>query len=629
MKIQPKIAPDLTPELVYLKGQFALSKYTLPYYTCVVPLEFARTKMSLIEEIPESERITWKLEELFQRDIDWKRIHQKLVKYLQDPARPQFFNALTVVLLPRSGHGFSGDYTEQSAISAMDDPDLDPALQIGGIQLQPYKDSGGRAGKLRWDSNSIVGVAVDGQHRLAAIKELGQHKGEMNLSSIAVLFLIPDTRTGYVEPNAPESGIIEPLRRVFIDLNKNAKSPSRARQILLDDGDIRSLCARSTIGEALGQEPGEDRIPLALVDWLSEKNKFEKGPFVTTVLLLEYIVSRSINYRSSFFEFVPEEGETLPSEDQEEYIRKIEEWLKLSFSPSESELSELTTQVSTCVEREIPLAFDAAGLSFLRKRFEQTWRPLIYQVFSKLQPYAELRRLVDEFGFNKPQFVNYYIQNEMLSGNKAAARAREIEKGLKEEQSLSQYKKGKEAIDSHKAGNWAFRVVFQKALFDSFFAMLDQSRDFHGSEGDARERRAKMADTWISAINYLFEQGVAREDYKVGRESFWVGIGLRPEGKIDFTKSATKRLCCWLNAFACMHYLGSQTPTWDKLDGEHDNRVADILKRQCNYKDVIAGFERVVAAKGELLGDDAYNDAVFSLMERRYKQLRGLVTGRG
>ena len=291
MKISGTVPADLTPELVFLRGNFALWSYHIPYFSSVVPATFVSEKFKLIDDIPEWEREDWSLEELFQREISWERIERELVEYLRNTNRPQFFNALTVALLPAKGGGFAGEY--QSTKQYLPIPgELEDPVQIGGIQIQYYRGAEQTAGKIRWDVAEIIPVAVDGQHRLAAIKEFARRESPdvLRRATIPVIFVVPDQAAGFEQPAGAETHVAA-LRRIFIDLNKNAREVSKVRQVLLDDTDIVSVCTRTLIGERLTQQDEVgDRIPLSLVDWVSEVNKIETGPFVTTVLILRDVV---------------------------------------------------------------------------------------------------------------------------------------------------------------------------------------------------------------------------------------------------------------------------------------------------------------------------------------------------
>ena len=84
------------------------------------------------------------------------------------------------------------------------------------------------------------------------------------------------------------------VREVFIDLNKSAVAPVRARRILLDDQEIECRSIRHLLATRIGEVP-PDRLPLGLVHWQHNVTaKFnagkQTGPFVTTVELLYSIV---------------------------------------------------------------------------------------------------------------------------------------------------------------------------------------------------------------------------------------------------------------------------------------------------------------------------------------------------
>src|SRR5690606_14325219 len=105
-------------------------------------------------------------------------------------------------------------------------------------------------------------------------------------SRVPVILLLFDERVGFAAPE--ERPTVELLRGLFIDLNKNAQTVSRARQILLDDRDPHAVCVRRLVGSQLREDlnelgGSEPRLPLALVDWHREQAKFDDGPYLSTV----------------------------------------------------------------------------------------------------------------------------------------------------------------------------------------------------------------------------------------------------------------------------------------------------------------------------------------------------------
>jgi hypothetical protein len=623
MQLNPVIPPELTPEIVYLRGEYSLSKYTIPYFSSVVPFSFAIDKFSLVEDIPEVARVEWSLLELFQRDIAWERIHDELIKYLRNENRPQFFNALTIALLPRSGHGFGGVYESPHKYAPMADLGLGDVIQIGGIQIQGYKGTQGLAGKLRWDPKQITAVAVDGQHRLAAVKTL---RGTMlpeklEASYLPVIFLIPDSRVGFVEPPQPTGAVqaISTLRQVFIDLNKNARPVSRVRNILLDDVDIVSVCVRLLMGERLSDKPEKDRIPLAFVDWMSErKNKIEEGPFVTTVLLLRDIVEEAIR---------PPDMEEFEEED-----KGIRRWLQDRFEPSAEQLSDLMSQVQRCFHLEVPLSFTPEQLDLLAERFKTLWRPYIHRVFSEIRPYKELWVYGNAKGFHKPEIVNLYAAKYIFEGAEAERRAERIVNEVRIENPIWSFDKDFAAPLKHmetviKDELWAFKVVFQKALFSSFVGLMRQAEAFVEGGGGVTDVRGEFAGKWIEAVNRLFESPLAMvtAPFSETREPFWAGIGLRSDETIDFTKAGVKRIASWLNVWTCLYWLQPDAPTYSQLSKDA-RPLAEYAYNALTLRTTTEGMLRLARAQGEHSEEEEKAQAL-ELLKRRQQYMRKLIAG--
>jgi DGQHR domain-containing protein len=614
MKIDPSMEPELTPPAVFLRGEFSLWKYSIPYFSTVMSLAFVAKQFSLIEDIPEAERLEWSIEELFQRDISWHRIEEELVKYLKNENQAQFFNSLTIALLPRHGQGFGGTYEVKKSYSAIADPGLDEPLQIGGIQLQYYKGTLG-AGKLRWDVDEIIGVAVDGQHRLAAIKAVSMYfkPEQLQKSHVPILLLIPHKTVGFIEPPFAD-GKSQPastLRRIFIDLNKNARPVTRTRNILLDDQDVISVCTRSLIAQRLSEKPEDHRLPLAAVDWISEnKNKFEQGPFVTNILLLHDIVDRLIEMPKM-------------EEWDEDDVDKIRKRFIDKFQPNEQQLEDLMSQVQRCYNQELPLSFLPAEIAIFQILFNKEWAPYLYRLYSELSPYRQLLVYGKEHGLHKPQFFNLYANREIFSGDQAEKHAALIKNTIIQDDPKwnenNNYVQPLKYIDEViKDDSWAFKVVFQKALFRSFLALCEQDAEFFPDVDDRFERRDKFTTRWIEAVNSLFEKGLGVVDFTFSRpaEKFWLGIGLRGED-IDFTAAATNRIARWLDAWVCLYCLGDEVPTWSALEKDHDNKLITIVDNALRVKAIKEGMKKVVLL---LPGSEELNveEEVINRIKKRY-----------
>lgn len=622
MKITTALEPDVTQALTYLRGEFAIWKYSIPYFSTIVPLRFASEKFTLIDEIVDVEMADWSLEELFQREIDWNRVQTEIVKFLRNENRPQFFNALTVALLPKEGRSLLRSYADTTPLLPLTDEGLDAPVQVGGIQIQAFQ--GADAGKIRWDLNAVTAIAVDGQHRLASIKEFAKYATDKQLTgtTIPVIFLVPHESVGFVEPSrsaGSESSIMTTLRRIFIDLNKHARSVSRARTILLDDTDITAVCTRALIGSTLTRNPNEeDQLPLAIVDWISEVNKVETGPFLTTVLILHDVVAGIVN--------------TPNTNEVQDEDAKVQRWLEDTFEPTDEQLEELMSQVQRCYLQEVPLTFRADELSILKELFIEKWRPHIYRVLSELTPYQELISYGEKNGLHSPQFVDLYAAEEVFEGEKAQEKAESLKKSYKAKNSEwnfnKDYQEHLSELEKIKEGHWAFKVVFQKASLLSFVSLFSQHELFVSEEELEEDARSIFTDRWIEAVNMLFTAGLGSLDAKFGspKEPFWAGIGLKADGTIDFTATGAKRISSWLNVWVCLYWLDDDAPRFDSVK-DADDELCSIIDNSFNrYKFVLQGLERVAIARSDLSDEDQIKEEGVKLARKRYNYFSKLIS---
>ena len=164
------------------KGQYTLSEgIELPYFSCIMSIERAIDELKIAEQVPASLEAKWSLEELFQREIDENRIKQDIIKgYLLDSNKLNFFNAITIVLMPKDEDEkiqdkFENETEYTSPPIPWDGTDIEDAqwnsdeankAEFGGVQFISI----GQQARLRWDENRVLAATVDGQHRLWALR---------------------------------------------------------------------------------------------------------------------------------------------------------------------------------------------------------------------------------------------------------------------------------------------------------------------------------------------------------------------------------------------------------------------------------------------------------------------------
>ena len=209
-----------TPHFDFLTGSYSNPNWTVPYFVTSMTFSDAAQSLHLTSEIPGSEEITWSIDELYQRDIDWRRVRDRIFPYLNKVEEPQFFNALTIALLPYSAaegsvrNNFSGDEWEAPSLELPER--FEKTMSVGPIQLGYWNDwtelhdPGVSSGQIRWNTHQLFGVAIDGQHRLAAIKELVKGNPgapQFVKSRIPVILLVFAEEVGFVAPR-PETQVL-------------------------------------------------------------------------------------------------------------------------------------------------------------------------------------------------------------------------------------------------------------------------------------------------------------------------------------------------------------------------------------------------------------------------------------
>ncbi len=592
-----------TPDFDFLYGRYKLSPWAIPYFSTTMSMRTAADRLSLSADFPGSDAVKWKLNELYQREIDWPRVERRIVPYLSLPDEPQFFNSLTIALLPMdrdlvgSPHPFSSDFP-WSPPALHNEKLFAKILSVGPISCgfwNPWEDfsqAEAKTGQIRWNSDQVFAVALDGQHRLAAIQRFvdggryssGAASDRIDETSIPVIFVVLDPAFGYVSPtNRP---VVDVLRRIFIDLNKHAKIPSRARQILLDDKDPASVCVRALVGPALSNDLGELRaepplIPLSLVDWHTEQAKFDKGPYVTTILALDWAVIELTGAK--------------PVQDLMDYnafsrqLTALRSALDLDLSTAIARLREYKTSGSrpfSMLEAE-----DENEIARIARAFQRLWNPVFVKLLTEFAPYRDLIERRSSEGALMLDFSNWYRLWYQRQQDKFAGRAtKDYDRFLGRldartppvaESQLRQFLK---QIEDYKDDNLAFNVVFQRAYFLAFnefskikiehldeilssgevdvdvdfdvdFDDIDAADekngggvDFDPASTEGVPETLVAADNFVCSMNALVDAvpNILRVDCDFetpggDTRRFWLGTFLKAESGIDFTQGASVR----------------------------------------------------------------------------------------
>lgn len=593
-----------TPHFDFVYGRFQLSSWSIPYFCTTMNPSDAAQSLKLVREFPGWEDNNWTLEELFQREVDWKRVSHRIVPYLKNRDHPQFFNSITVALLPQlNGEVVPYDTPGLSAPPLVKElGTMRKEVTAGPLRVGYWGDWDhlgqrmARFGTLRWNPKQTFGVAIDGQHRLAALKELASSRSDDTL--VPIIILVFDPSLGYESPS-PDDNIIPLLRSLFIDLNKHSVKVSRSRLILLDDRDPTAVCVRALVGDRLTDDLGDlsgapPQLPLSLIDWHSDSAKFASGPYIGTILGIDWMVQRALGIR--------------PVHDFTDYS-KVRSQLRAIKRMLGVDLPQARRRLGECQETQRPFNYDDGSidgqdeLGLVSRAFKEQWNPAIVHLLTKFRPYQRLIRIRDEARTTNATFVQWYQLHSQIQDGGAEKQIRDAYEDLKTrlndgDVSAMEYERRLTIVEDEKGGSLAFNVVFQRALFlafsdyqtlqdedvglgldgsrhltghegidpdedelDSFYAdfeeghhqaMLEESSQLTDPETNRIERRSHefvealnaLVDCWPEFLDPRASCSFVASDRSA---QFWLGTLWKAEQSIDFTQGASGRAKALIN----------------------------------------------------------------------------------
>ena len=534
-----------------LAGSFNLSRATaIPYFQSVMNLREVASELQLVEDLPSDLRDRWRLEELFQREIDWDRVKQEILKgYLERPEKLQFFNSLTVALLPTD----TNRNLEHSYGEAINPPDVPEALgrhpwdvrNAGNVQLITNERTAN--GYVSWDPDRVFPATIDGQHRLAALKTFLSNANlttKQLETTISVLFLVLDSRAGFqigVGHTADnENPILTVVREIFIDLNLSAKEVARSRRILLDDQEIESRCVRKLLAPRVGDRT-DGLLPLGLVHWQHKVSvKFNSGdhtgPFVTTAELLYLIVMDILD--------LDRPKDPLDEGQVRKFIRSVEEALGVSrlIAENPARYPGLVPLMSYVERNYLKEGFEQpfANLPgpYLRvcdDGFERQWLNPIVTVLTQFKVYRDFIAQVDARGGIDGDLA-FYLCLPLKAQKKQAEewgeqRYAKLDTPLKE-------------LAEMKADAWPFFAVFQKGLLRATKNALVHSKTVTGL-GSASE--GEILAKWIEFLDTCLDRGLLKVKCPIaatGTTELWAGISINPGSRtVKWSDASVERIC--------------------------------------------------------------------------------------
>ncbi len=482
----------------FIYGSFTGNGWSIPYLTMSPKFSEAAEALKTSSDLPEADQQEWKLEGLFQRDIQWPRVEHEIIPYLRQEADPAFFNSITIAMVPydhennvllKDFHSFEGFLPPQ----LKEHTSIKKTLEVGPISLAWYedwndiqKDDGAQQGFVQWNLDQVHGIAIDGQHRLAAIKKIidrGEWKAAFRHSRVPVIVLIFDKRLGFhAPPDAGDRTLLELIRALFVDLNKHSRQVHRTRVILLEDGEPHARCVREVLAEGIAKDiaalsDDKPRLPLSLVDWHSESAKFNEGPYLTSVLTLDWIVARVLGRKTV--------------SDYTNYSQTKRELTDLETS-LDIDLTWAKQRVETNRNDQIPFGYRANEVDLVAKAFSDRYTESICYLLTRFKPYGDLIDLRQNQGSLGLEFSHWHYLDKRRGNQEGGEADNEYHRWLEQlagrpgrDWSEGAFEECLTSIDAMKDQNLAFNVAFQRAYVAAWLEYRKfQTHEFDEIEGD-------------------------------------------------------------------------------------------------------------------------------------------------
>lgn len=273
--------------------------------------------------------------QLLQRDLDDHRIAHELVPYILNPQEtgPAFFPPILAALLPFENRRPKQEFPQIAYKTKQDDPLYHGAKwntsKVGDVFcLQELCDANGNldpkgTGIIRWNDELSKLVIMDGQHRAMALLAIYRtmsnswgasassgeryrsfYEAKINsilneLSSLGKINKIerlefPVTICLFPEYTGKNKNPHMAARKLFVDVNKEAKPPSESRLILLSDTRLDHVLSREILNH-LRTNSAHNYMPLYAVEYDNPEPRTSTPRRWSAVTNLE-ILLRAVDY---------------------------------------------------------------------------------------------------------------------------------------------------------------------------------------------------------------------------------------------------------------------------------------------------------------------------------------------
>ncbi|WP_202895653.1 hypothetical protein [Iningainema tapete] len=370
-------------------------------------------------------------------------------------------------------------------------------------------------------------------------------------TKIPVLFVLLHSSAGFQNVQSEADYSIRGIaRELFTDLNKNAKTVDKARELILDDKSINAQCVRTLLTEKTGED-AQDRLPLSLVRWQDDLNRFDTSYYLNSLVHLDLLVSATLDLKPP--------RDPMEKKQVLEFIDSIDSTLGINDQKVQYEGRALLQYYleDYCDEDEEPVTpFARIPENYLDsaiKGFKVNFRPWLVKLLLEFNPYRNLLKYAREHHLIEGTFGRFQAQTSKHKGI-----IREQENARDSDWHNREILAHQIAIASMKDNQWAFKTIFQKAM-----VRLGRMVEF---DYKGKDSNLGNIDDVLQFLDRLYDKGVLRVDANLLNYPFrlWTFVAINPgNDKIKVARAVEDRIFFLL----CLWYFGSRKIEIDAANG--------------------------------------------------------------
>lgn len=520
-------------------------------YLGSAPVSHLADNIQVFEKLTEDK--SWPVSSIIQRDVDDRRVNEIANDFiLKTSNNVKYFPPIVVAVVPRESneeisksYKITNETPESVKLEIFNKGGYSDKLEdrfktaqnlstLEGFYVLDFL-NGIAQFPLCWDKSSIYAIVIDGQHRLEALKKAMKKNSDVGNYSQDIVFL-DLSKKAKKEGRSP----VEAIRRVFIDINYNAKPVTNARRTLMDDKDLSSLIVQSLVNDddENGERKGRYLLP-QIVDWYSENLK-HSFPQLTGVLVLQQLIEDNFLQGANLVSIsdlrksnrVSRFVSNLNSKfNVDELIRTKKRYQGISriAESYDTYKASIENQSDNADKEDLLFSMDYNVLNVARDSFEEIYSKSVVKFFNDFSPYNKALKILKK----NSVFDNKDIRHRLIVRNpkKFSNDEREIIEELSSEMhnELNLY-------------YLCYTVLGQKAFFRHYYKELVRHLQTHElNESSVLEFTEKWLEKMNLVVNSLHSTGIFKSDqqfavssdilqergvtnYGSVAKSFWQGI---------------------------------------------------------------------------------------------------------